>query len=83
MLKEYERLGREHGITHTEIWHQAFADHEIVVQMVEGHDLDTALAEIDRGDQGLDGQLTALTRSMLTEGHAIRDDTELLVDWRV
>lgn len=82
LMEQYDSIRRGQGITRTEVWHQAFPDHEVVVQMVEGHDLDAAITEIDRGDHELDRRLTAIARSVLDEGRASLSEVEMLVDWR-
>jgi hypothetical protein len=80
--KLYDRVRREQGVTRVEIWHQRLGDQEVVMRLIEGHDLDAAFTNFAQEGRDLDRRISSAARVALDESATTRSQAELIVDWR-
>ena len=82
LLSIYDRIHRRQGITRIEVWHQNIEDEDVILRVLEGHDLDATFAEMAAGKTELDRRIRDLEVATLGKSHLYRSQAELLVDWR-
>jgi hypothetical protein len=82
LLSIYDRIRRRQGITRVEVWHQNIEDEDVILRVLEGHDLDAAFEDMAAGKTELDRRIRDLEIATLGKSHISRSQAELLVDWR-
>jgi hypothetical protein len=80
--KLYDRIRRQQRVTRVEIWHQQLGDEEVIMRLVEGHDLDGAFEQVTEEKIDFDQRINRIARAALDPTATNRSKAELIVDWR-
>jgi hypothetical protein len=82
LQKLYDRIRRQQGVTRVEIWHQQLGEEEVVMRLVEGHDLDAAFREVTEEKIDFDQRINRVARAGLEQAATSRSQAELIVNWK-
>jgi hypothetical protein len=83
LQKLYDRIRRQQRVTRVEIWHQQLGDAEVVMRLVEGHDLDGAFKQVTEEKINFDQRINQVARAALDPTATSRSGAELVVNWTV
>ena len=76
-----DRLRRRQGFTRIETWHQRTKGDDILLTLVEAHDLNASMAQLMAEDNELDRRTMAVVRSTLLHSESPPPAAELLARW--
>ena len=82
MRKLLDRVRRDQGFTRIETWHQEVNGEDIVLTLVEAHDLKAAMSRLAAEDNELDKRLMNLVRAALVKASAPPRAAQLFARWQ-
>ena len=77
-----DRVRRRQGFTRIETWHQRSNGNDVVLTVVEAHDLNAAIAQLRAEDNELDERVMKLVRNTILQTASPPTVAKLLARWR-
>jgi hypothetical protein len=76
-----DRVRGRQGFTRIETWHQQTNGDDVVLTLIEAHDLQSAMGQLMAEDNRLDKRLMKVMRSSLLQGQSPPPAAKLLARW--